>query len=89
MNVKNLIGLEAQEKKFCKLFMIFLTCQKSWNFLHRMISGCFSSSTLEKLGEVRINFHAFQATLRVCLHGGRVPQMGHITRLGGVIRLSI
>ena len=31
MNVKNLIGLEAQEKKFSKLSMIFLTCQKSWN----------------------------------------------------------
>ena len=29
MNVKNLIGLEAQEKKFSKLSMIFLTCQKN------------------------------------------------------------
>ena len=27
MNVKNLIGLEAQEKKFSKLSMIFLTCK--------------------------------------------------------------
>ena len=82
MNVKNLIGLEAQEKFFSKLCMIFLMC-------HRMISGCYGSSTLEKLGKLRINFHAFQATLRVCLHGGRVPQMGEVTRLGGVTRLSI
>ena len=89
MNVKNLTGLEAQEKKFSKLSMIFLTCQKSWNFLHRMISGCYGSSTLEKLGKLRINFHAFQATLRVCLHGGRVPQVGEVTRLSGVTRLSI
>ena len=91
MNVKNLTGLEAQEKKFSKLSMIFLTCQKSWNFLHRMISGCYGSSTLEleKLGKRRINFHAFQATLRVCLHGGRVPQVGEVTRLSGVTRLSI
>ena len=43
MNVKNLTGLEAQEKKFSKLSMIFLTCQKSWNFLRRMISGCYGS----------------------------------------------
>ena len=48
-----------------------------------------ATSTLEKLGKLRINFHAFQATLRVCLHGGRVPQMGEVTRLGGVTRLSI
>ena len=89
MNVKNLIGLEAQEKKFSKPSMIFLKCQKSWNFLHRMISGCYGSSTLEKLGKLRINFHAFQATLRVCLHGGRVPQIGEVARLGGVTRLSI
>ena len=82
MNIKSLIGLEAQKKKkFSKLSMIFLTCLKSWNFLHRMISGCYGSSTLEKLGKLRINFHAFQATLRVCLHGGRVPQMGEVTRL--------
>ena len=53
MNVKNLIGLEAQEKKFSKLSMIFLTCQKSWNFLRRMISGCYGSSSLEKLGKLR------------------------------------
>ena len=46
-----------------------------------MISGCYGPSTLEKLGKLRINFHAFQATLRVCLHGGRVPQMGEVTRL--------
>ena len=32
---------------FSKLSMIFLTCQKSSNFLHRMISG-HGSSTLEK-----------------------------------------
>ena len=31
------------------------------------------SSTLEKLGKLRIGFHAFQATLRVCLRGGREP----------------
>ena len=48
MNVKTLIGLEAQEQ-FSNLSMIFLTCQKSWNFLHRMISVCHGSSTLEKL----------------------------------------
>ena len=80
MNAKNLIGLEALEIFFFKLSMIFLTCQKSWNFLHRMISG-HGSSTQEKLGKLRINFHTFQATLRVCLHGGRVPQMGDVTRL--------
>ena len=32
-------------------------------FLQRMISGCYGSSTLEKLGKLRINFHALQATL--------------------------
>ena len=69
--------------------MIFFTCLKSWNFLNRMISGCYGSSTLEKLGKLRINFHAFQATLRVCLHRGRVPQIGEVARLGGVTRLSI
>ena len=61
MNVKNLIGLESQEK-FSKLSRMFLICQKSWNFLFRMISGCFGSSILEKLGKLRTNFHPFQAT---------------------------
>ena len=91
MNVKNLIGLEAQEKKFSKLSMIFLTCQKSWNFLHRMISGCYGSSTLEKLGKLRINFHAFQATLRISVYMevGYPRWAGKVTRLGGVTRLSI
>ena len=28
-------------------------------------------------------------TLRVCLHGGGGPQVGEVTRLGGVTRLSI
>ena len=27
--------------------------------------------------------------LRACLHGGRGPQVGEVTRLGGVTRLSI
>ena len=27
--------------------------------------------------------------LRVCLHGGGGPQVGDVTRLGGVTRLSI
>ena len=26
--------------------------------------------------------------VRVCLHGGRGPQVGEVTRLGGVTRLS-
>ena len=26
---------------------------------------------------------------RACLHGGEVPQIGEVTRLGGVARLSI
>ena len=29
------------------------------------------------------------AWLRACLHGGGVPQIGEVTRLGGVARLSI
>ena len=28
-------------------------------------------------------------TLRACLHGGGGPQVGEVTRLGGVTRLSI
>ena len=81
--------MKHKKKKFSKLSMIFLTCLKSWNSSHRVISGCYGSSTLEKLGKLRINFRAFEATLRVCLHGGRVPQIGEVTRLGGVTRLSI
>ena len=29
------------------------------------------------------------ANLRACLHGGEGPQVGEVTRLGGVTRLSI
>ena len=35
---------------------------------------------------IRIKFRQF---LRACLHGGGVPQIGEVTRLGGVARLSI
>ena len=34
-----------------------------------------------------ININA--AFLRACLHGGGGPQVGEVTRLGGVTRLSI
>ena len=30
-----------------------------------------------------------KCTLRACLHGGGGPQVGEVTRLGGVTRLSI
>ena len=29
------------------------------------------------------------ASIRACLHGGGGPQVGEVTRLGGVTRLSI
>ena len=29
------------------------------------------------------------ASLSTCLHGGKEPQVGEVTRLGGVARLSI
>ena len=49
--------------------------------LHRMISGCYGSSILEKLGKLRINFHAFQATLAelnnvfACAEAGEVGDL--------------
>ena len=30
-----------------------------------------------------------ETSLRACLHRGGVPQIGEVTRLGGIIRLSI
>ena len=34
-------------------------------------------------------FRYLQKKLRACLHGGGGPQVGEVTRLGGVTRLSI
>ena len=36
-----------------------------------------------------IVFGKVMMRLRACLHGGGVPQIGEVTRLGGVTRLSI
>ena len=35
------------------------------------------------------DFSCVAKNLRACLHGGGVPQIGEVTRLGGVARLSI
>ena len=37
---------------------------------------------------VREKFYSFYS-VRACLHGGGGPQVGEVTRLGGVTRLSI
>ena len=34
-------------------------------------------------------YTCMHAGVRACLHGGGVPQVGEVTRLGGVTRLSI
>ena len=35
------------------------------------------------------NRESWANSLRACLHGGEGPQIGEVTRLGGVTRLSI
>ena len=37
----------------------------------------------------RLSFKGNQCPFRACLHGGGGPQVGEITRLGGVTRQSI
>ena len=48
-------------------------------------------SEQELLKNGRTNFKGgfFKRSLRACLHGGGGPQIGEVTRLGGVTRLSI
>ena len=41
------------------------------------------------LGPLRNQHGTTHYRLRACLHGGRGPQVGEVTRLGGVTRLSI
>ena len=36
-----------------------------------------------------VSVHLENIILRACLHGGGGPQVGEVTRLGGVTRLSI
>ena len=40
-------------------------------------------------GHVLLTLHSQSPPLRACLHGGEGPQVGEVTRLGGVTRLSI
>ena len=37
----------------------------------------------------RLFIHILSRRFRACLHGGGVPQVGEVTRLGGVTRLYI
>ena len=51
-------------------------------------SGCFLS-----FGALTQQIRTLQGkrknSVRACLHGGGRPQVGEVTRLGGVIRLSM
>ena len=47
---------------------------------------CSYPITAGELAEVTL---LKKSKLRVCLHGGGRPQVGEVTRLGGVTRLSI
>ena len=42
-----------------------------------------------KQGQPQPHVHSKARLLRACLHGGGGPQVGEVTRLGGVTRLSI
>ena len=72
------IGIWSEDKKSCKNKEEFLV---SIFGLLRVL-GIFGRlrAILEKKNMAR---------LRACLHGGGVPQIGEVTRLGGVTRLSI
>ena len=48
-----------------------------------------SEQELLKNGRTNSKGGLFKRSLRACLHGGGGPQIGEVTRLGGVTRLSI
>ena len=48
-----------------------------------------SEQELLKNGRTNSKGGFFKRSLRACLHGGDGPQIGEVTRLGGVTRLSI
>ena len=59
-----------------------------------MESCCFANLNLllfchARFPRRRRRFKAPYSLLKACLHGGGGPQVGEVTRLGGVTRLSI
>ena len=49
----------------------------------------FKSELFSCLQKVDHVFNSSKGPIRACLHGGEGPQVGEVTRLGGVTRLSI
>ena len=58
-----------------------------WGFLGNL-SEWFNAQ-LGITGNVRHSNYRIFSLIRPCLHGGRGPREGEVTRLGGVTRLSI
>ena len=59
------------------------------NFYHRVFIIIVVSIITVFAGVLFVHQPGANHALRACLHGGGGPQVGEVTRLGGVTRLSI